>query len=64
MLEERLVEGAEVWERGLWWCEHSRLAMVKHGGSCVFASGLLVAWYRCKKGGIRFMQDWGGGDAG
>lgn len=26
----------------------SRLAMVKHGGSCVFASGLFVAWYRCK----------------
>lgn len=47
-------------KRGLWWCEHSRLVMVKDGGSCVFASGLLVASYRCKKGGIHAVLQGGG----
>lgn len=34
--------------------------MVKDGGSCVFASGLLVASYRCKKGGIHAVLQGGG----
>lgn len=64
MLEERLAEGAEVWERGLWGGEHLRLVMVKPGGSCVFLLGLLVAWYRCKKGDVRFMRRGAGCGAG